>query len=428
MKQKKFGVITDSPSPRITYELNKKFYDEAKKQFGQIYYINLNNLIKGNYKKKGKSEINFISKIFKVYTPKNYDDLDNFLKKKRFILSVSIGKTFKYFKTWRILKIRKHKLFYLLNLGILSSKKNYYNDIFFYNLIKLLKNFIFINVAFKIYRYLVLFKIFPNIDVVFEASRVFKNNHLKSPAKKIEKFFKIKNIALYQKIIHINSRAYDEVINEVKFIDEEYITFLDSGFDHPDREKFDKKATKIEREIYYKNLKEILLKFSKIYRKKIVFCCHPKSNSIQIKKYLKNIKVVKFQSRFYTLRSKLIFFHESSSALDAIILKKKLWSLKSNTMGKFFQSRNHLYPKILKCPSSEMTDLIKMKKSEIKKILDNYNFNYFRKKNLGYLVKNRQSLNYLYECISKKKILNQNKNTIFGRHEILNYLIKELTC
>ena len=93
-----FGVITDSPSPRITYELNKKFYDEAKRNFGKIYYINLNNLIKGRLKKAPISELQLISKIFQVYTPKNYNDLNKYLAKEKFILSVSLGREFKYFK------------------------------------------------------------------------------------------------------------------------------------------------------------------------------------------------------------------------------------------------------------------------------------------------------------------------------------------
>ena len=426
MKKMNFGVITDSPSPRITYELNKKFYHEAKRNFGKIYYINLNNLIKGRLKKAPISELQLISKIFQVYTPKNYNDLNKYLAKEKFILSVSLGREFKYFKIWYILKRRQHKLFYYLNLGIISTKKNFYTENFFVNLKNKLKKYFIVNISFKLYRYLVLFRVFPNIDFVFECSKLFRNNFVNSPAKKIEKFFGIKNIALYKKIIHINSRAYDEVLDEIEDVDEKYITFLDSGFDHPDRERFDKKATIFQRRTYYKNLKNILFKFSKIYKKKIVFCCHPKTNLSIVKRYLKNIKVVKFKTRFYILRSKIIFFHESSSALDAIILKKKLWSLKSATMGKFFENRNNLYPNMLNCPSSEMTDLLKLKTSQIKKILDNYNFRLFNKKIINYLVKNQQCLNYINRCISNKKMLKQNKNNVIGRKEVLHFLKKEI--
>lgn len=421
-----FGVITDSYSPRIIYELNKKFYDEAKRNFGKIYYINLNNLIKGRLKKAPITEIQFISKIFQVYTPKNYNDLNDYLTKEKFILSVSLGREFKYFKIWYILKKGQHKLFYHLNLGIISTKKNFYTENFFVNLKNKLKKYFIVNISFKFYRYLVLFRVFPNIDFVFECSKLTRNIFANLPAKKIEKFFGIKNIALYKKIVHINSRAYDEVLDEIEDVDEKYITFLDSGFDHPDRERFDKKATISQRRTYYKDLKNILFKFSKIYKKKIVFCCHPKTNLSITKKYLKNIKVVKFKTRFYILRSKIIFFHESSSALDAMILKKKLWSLKSATMGKFFESRNNLYPNMLNCPYSDMTDLLKLKTSQIKKILDNYNFRLFNKKIINYLVKNQQSLNYINRCISKKKMLKQNKNNIIGRKEVLHFLKKEM--
>ena len=258
MKKKYFGVISDSFSTRITYEINKNFYNEAKKELGKIFYINLNELIKGKFPNTNRKDLKFISKIFTIYTPKSYLNLENFLKNKNFIFSVSVGRTYKYFRIWYILKKTNSKLFYFLNLGILSTKINFYSKTFFENFKSRFDKFFNVYLSFKIYRLLVLLKVFPNIHIIFEASKLFANTFHNSPAKKIERILGIKNFALYQKIISINSRAYDEVIDLVKDINEEYIVFLDSGFDHPDRERFDKKATHKQRFVYYQNLKKWL--------------------------------------------------------------------------------------------------------------------------------------------------------------------------
>ena len=425
MKKIKFGVISDIHTPRILFELNKKFYEDARIKFGRIIFIDLSYLINGNLKVNNK-EKKYLSKTFDFYRPKNYDEFYDYLKKNRFIFSVSLGRTFKYFKTWYILKKTKQVLFYHLNLGILSSKINFYTRGILLNLKSRIENLFKVKISFIFYRFLVLLKIFPNIDYVFECSKVFANNFYNSPAKKMERFFNIKNLALYQKVIHVNSRAYDEALDLIKDVNEKFITFLDSGFDHPDRERFDKKATNDQRATYYSNLKKILLKLSKLYKRKIIFCSHPKSNTKIIKKHLKGIKVVKYKTRHYILRSKIIFFHESSSALDAMILKKKLWCLKTNTMGKFYESRNNLYPSMINCPSTQMTDLIDFNTLQIKKIINNYDFKLFDKKIRNYLVKNNHSSKYIYKCLKNKKLYRQNKNNVFGRTQILNFLQKFL--
>ena len=424
MKCENFGIITDNPSIKVMYELNKNLYKNAKKEFGKITYVNLNLLINKNKKVYKINDPKNLSSVFDIYTPKNYSDLESFLLKKRYVLSVSLGRTFKYFKTWYVLKKTKSKLFYLLNLGIISTKINFYSKSLFENILTKIKNFFFVDVAFKIYRCCVLLKIFPNIDIVFEASKIFYDLYDRSPAKIIEKKLGIKNLALYQKLYHINSRAYDQVLDQIKNIDEKYITFLDSGFDHPDRERFVKKATSIQRKKYYELLKKILLKFSKIYKKQIIFCCHPKSDEKQIKKYIPKVKLIKFKTREYVLKSKIIFFHESSSALDGIILKKKVWVLKSNTMGKFFESRNNVYPNFINCPSSDMEKLSNMSEKDIRKKIINYDFKLFNKKIISYLVKNQQSLKFIEKCIKSRSINSQNHKTLKGGDEVIIYLKK----
>ena len=70
---------------------------------------------------------------------------------------------------------------------------------------------------------------------------------------------------------------------------------------------------------------------------------HPNTNLAELKIYLKGIKVVKFKTRHYIKRSKFVFFHRSSSVLDALNLKKNIILLNSNYLGKYFKFRNNLY-------------------------------------------------------------------------------------
>ena len=95
-------------------------------------------------------------------------------------------------------------------------------------------------------------------------------------------------------------------------------------------------------------------------------------------------------------------------------------------MGKFFKSRNNLYPNFINCPSTEMSALSKFNSAKIKKNLDNYDFKLFNRKIKNYLVKNNSSLNYINKCIKNKKVYLQNKNNIQGRKEVLGYLKKFL--
>ena len=50
MKYENFGIITDNPSIKVMYELNKNLYKNIKKEFGKITYVNLNLLINKNKK------------------------------------------------------------------------------------------------------------------------------------------------------------------------------------------------------------------------------------------------------------------------------------------------------------------------------------------------------------------------------------------
>ena len=59
---------------------------------------------------------------------------------------------------------------------------------------------------------------------------------------------------------------------------------MDSGFDSGDRVRIEGKPTEFQRREYYFLLKEILIRLSKIYKKKIIINAHPKTKIRILKK------------------------------------------------------------------------------------------------------------------------------------------------
>jgi len=67
------------------------------------------------------------------------------------------------------------------------------------------------------------------------------------------KYLKWVNLDYIKKVIHINYRAYDNIIEKInlKKIENKYIVFLDSGFDHPDVIHQEGKHTQQQVDEYY---------------------------------------------------------------------------------------------------------------------------------------------------------------------------------
>ena len=165
----------------------------------------------------------------------------------------------------------------------------------------------------------------------------------------------------------------------------------------------------------------ILLKISNIYNKKIIICAHPKSKISKLQKYLPKFKIVKYQTKDYILKSKIVIFHESSAINWAIILKKKIICLSNkNDMGPYYSHLINACSKTFAIKNYEMSDLINFKKKEIIKLVNNSN------KNLENFINNVLCINYK----DFTKIINGNKkyihkiNNLPGYLQIINYLKK----
>tara|TARA_A100000164_G_C21777229_1_gene709188 strand:+ start:451 stop:927 length:477 start_codon:yes stop_codon:yes gene_type:complete len=117
-------------------------------------------------------------------------------------------------------------------------------------------------------------------------------------------------------------------------------------------------------------LSNFLKKLSKIYKKKVIICIHPKNNSKIFLKYLKNFSIKKYKTQEMVKNSFISLFHESSSILDAVILKKNIIILKSNLLGNYLLNRVHQYERLLNLQSVDIKDYQSLKKSNLDYILN----------------------------------------------------------
>ena len=437
MKKTFFCLVTGSHSAEVDYNLNSAFYLELSKRFEKFYIISIYRII-NNQKKKNKYEKNFLKS-----TPKNikFINFDSFFKFKnyleskknhKFIAFSSLGRTFNYFKIHYLLKKFNFKLFILHNIGMIPTPNNIKMETIsefsgIYNLTSYFKkqfiNFFNIKLSYYFYRIFILLNIFPKIEIFFESSKKNVNILNNYPTKKLSKFFPRINLSVYKTIYHINSRSYDELIDKYHLTKKKEIVFLDSGFDHPDRNRRSGPATKKEREKYYLMLRSILLQLKKYFNKTIVFTLHPKTDKKIVKKYLKEFKLIKYKTRRHILKAFLIVFHESSSVLDGVFLNKKIIVLQSKTMGKYFDTRNKIYPSILDIPAYKMENFKKVNKQKLLNDISkpNKKISNFIK---NYLVKDLKSFNYL----NNKNEFKKNKTIILnerGSIEVLNKIIND---
>ena len=97
-----------------------------------------------------------------------------------------------------------------------------------------------------------------------------------------------------------------------------------------------------------------------------------------LKKNLRNIKIISNNTNKYILGSRLVFFHESSVVVTALMLKKKIINLQSQTMGKYYNFRNNIYTKKINIPSINIDEDISLLQIKRKIMKSNIKYkNYF---------------------------------------------------
>jgi len=369
-KNKIVGILTTSNDCNSVINLNRKIYHEINNRFKNLYIINLKNLL---FIKKGKKVKKIKQSSINYFEPKDSKELLKFFKKKKLIAFNGLGKTFNFFKIYFFLNKLNIYQILLLNMGYSSNIINFKNSIIHFINLKLSKIF------FKIFT---IFYIFPKIDLYFDTRKDIVKNINNSKIKKLESKFPLFEISYFKKAKLINSRSYDENFKSKK-LTKKYIIFIDSNIEHLDRIKREGKLDRIEILKYYSILSVLFNKLKKIYKKKIIICAHPTSNIKLLKKSFSTYKISQFQTSKYIQNSELVLFHESSAAMDAIILNKCLISIKTKFLGDYMLNRTEHYKKILNLYSIDLDNPLSINKRVLKKEIEGR-----KKKNKYYVKKN----------------------------------------
>ncbi len=345
--------LSSSASCEKKYYLQQNLYDYLGKKYKKFYFINTHNIFN---KKKLKIDYRFFKKKNIIhFSPKNITELNSFLKKNKIFLINNLS--FKF----------EHILFYYL-----TSKKNIF-QISFFNIYALsnykAENWLHVDFTQKIkflftkklslifHRILVILRIVDPIDLLCIAQKnVFKEySNIKN--KKIFLIKKYKNIKNTSVKLPLNQNKKKQ--------SKKYITFIDTGISHKD---ISKRGHIINDEMvnnYLLFLKTYLNNLSKIFKKEVIVCLHPSSNFKIYKKTLNKFKLFKYKTEKYILNSFMVLFHESTAIFSAIFLKKKIISLKSNTLGDYLNTRRLFYVNRFSFVEHDIEKNFKIKKNNL---------------------------------------------------------------
>ena len=273
------------------------------------------------------------------FRPCNFLELYKFSKKRDIYAFGLDNCSFRLLKIFLLLKLLKFKLIFVNRFGFFPQS---YQDKKF---IKSKNFFIYkknkINYLF--FRILSLLRIIPVIKYYFEASQSRIDTINNSISNNLDKQLNFKLFSYFENIVRINSVYYDGFLTRKENAQkDDFILFIDNGFDHPDRINNDSKILIQERDNYYKNLFYFLLKIKKIYNLEIYYCKHPKSN------YPKNEYFAQIEKEFFFPQSstidlisssRFVIFSETTLINQIILKKKKIILLNSKFLGNYYSSK-----------------------------------------------------------------------------------------
>ncbi len=380
--KKVFGLlIASTEDPRKRFIIQKSLYEKISKTFNEFFIINLIHFSLFKKKILHKNEhLNYIlPHNVKVIIPKNKYELNKFLIDKNLVAFDGLGKDLGNLKIWFLVNKYNIRLIFVNNFssirrhylglneglrGLRTSGHRY----FFVILSKFTRH--------SLIKTLMLFNLIKRIDICFESNKTVVNNCNNSLARKMEKIFPFLKICYFKKIIHINSRSFDTLPKLKLNLSEEKIVFIDGNIDHGDKFIREGKISEKLKLIYYNQLEQFLLKLSNIFNKKVTICLHPSTDMKEYKKYLGKFEMIKYQTSKNIMKAFIVVFHESSCIYDALFLKKKIISLKSDALGISENVRIEKYQKrlgLFSCSLDEKKELNKNSlQTTLEKITENY--------------------------------------------------------
>ena len=395
MPQKKYGILYTG-NFEGHYDLNKDLYDNISKKFKFFYAIDLTALSgsrnQTNYI-KNKFPNNFVS--IKI---NNFNELNKFFFNKRFICINALP--IKDFKTFKLnFYLKKYNIFHILNLRTGLHLPEYQ---FKKTITHSLALFLIGDLKHYVWRMLSIFGLSYKIDIFFLGQSQIKANFEKGFSKSVDNFFKTNIFSQYKKIVEVNNRISDVYNNLKNDISEKYVVCIDTPFDHPDRIAREESFNIKDKKRYYKKLNIYLLKLSRVFKRKVIICLHPKD--VYWKKNFPTFKCTKFKSLFYIAKASVVVATASSLVGESVFFKKKTIVINSSLLGNYYNSR-----------SERLSRMYNLSYQNIDSV-ENLQFN--KKKILLDLTKRKEKYNYF---LKKKYVMNKKIN---GTTQIINFLKK----
>jgi len=346
-----FCLFVNSIDQFKILNIYQNYIESIIKSYGKFTIVCFSGYSKKRITKKFKD--NLLKKKFKnnleILYPKNKFEFNRFIKNKKVFAFDGMGKVFNEYKIRYLINQKNIFIILLSNIGYISNE---------YTGIKKQKNLIWsYGKIFRkyLYRILIIFNIFPKTFFYFESRAKIVDTFLNSNLRKLINNIPIlKFLKNFLNIYRINSNPYENFLKLKKIKKNNRIIFIDGNYKHSEivqRENLD--LRKIEKE-YFDLLIEKFTNLEKIYKKKVEICLHPSSNLNFYKKKLKKFKVSKGDTIKKVLGSHMVILHDSSSMMEALVAKKKILLLETNTFGNYISNRMLIYKKTLKLPSIDL--------------------------------------------------------------------------
>ena len=318
-----------------------------------------------------------------MFDPKNSEEFSDFLNDKELIVINYFGRYFLSFKIHYLLKKFKIKQIQITNVGQNNWSQKTSTKHPLKTIIYRIKT-----IMPKILLILANIGIVQKIDIRFLSNKIFLKDIRKN---KIKNFLYKKKLFFTKELIEVNSIASDILKSEKFETSDNYIVHLDASLNYYSETELRGSLTeKILKEHYF-YLNKFLKNLSNIFNKEVKICIHPQYILEEHQKYLPNFEVIKFKTREYIYKSFLVTTFDSSAILDAVLLKKKIIGLTSDSMGKNEINHSIAYSKLIgymnlntKISTIEKQEILKKLNNNIKKY-DYYieNFLHFDDNKLG---------------------------------------------
>ena len=328
-KKKYLSFLTDFQNLKEGFHKLEDLLKELSNNFEKVYIINTGNLELPPKKNFDESVLKEMHKPanFIFFNPKNFREFNEFLKDKDIVIISNFGKYLSSLKIHFFIRIKKIKMVQISNLGYFNNPPVYN----FRNHLYLSLKHWFTHTLFK--KILVILGnigILAKVEISFLSSKYIFDKIKKNPIKN----FLYKNKMFYaKKIVLINSRSYDFSNKGLYKSTEDYIVHLDTNLNWQDQTQYRGRISDESVNKHYYYLNKFLFKLSDDFQKKIIVCIHPGYDLEEFKKYFENFPVVKFKTMEYIYKSFLVTVFDSSSIVDAILLKKRVIGLTSDFVG-----------------------------------------------------------------------------------------------